>query len=43
MVLVGFRVELADQQLVEEVGVGNFLFRRLLQARGRVLGMFNSS
>src|SRR5919201_6720836 len=37
MVLVGFRVELAGQQLVEEVGVGNFLFRRLLQARGQLL------
>jgi hypothetical protein len=35
MVLVGFRVDLTGQQLVEEVGVGKFLFRRLLQARGK--------
>jgi hypothetical protein len=34
MVLVGFRVNLAGEQLVEEVGVGKFLFRGLLQARG---------
>jgi hypothetical protein len=37
MVLVGFRVNLAGEQLVEEVGVGKFLFRGLLQARGQFL------
>src|ERR1700677_5111566 len=37
MVLMGFRVDLRGQQLVEEVGVGKFLFRRLLQARGQFL------
>jgi hypothetical protein len=31
VMLVGFRVDLAGQQLIKEVGVGQFLFRRLLQ------------
>jgi hypothetical protein len=34
MIFVGFRSDLGGEQLVEEVGVGNFLFGRLLQARG---------
>jgi hypothetical protein len=37
MVLAGFRVDLTGEQLVEEVGVGKLLFRRLLQARGQFL------
>ena len=37
MVLVGFRVDLTGEQLVEEVGVGKFFFRGLLQARGQFL------
>jgi hypothetical protein len=37
MVLVGFRVDLTGQQLVEEVGLGKFLFRRLLQARTKFI------
>src|SRR5271165_5958566 len=37
MVLVGFRIDLAGQQLIEEISVGNFLFCRLLQARGKLL------
>ena len=43
MMLLAFRADLERQQVVEKVGVGNLLFRRLLQARGSVLGMFNSS
>jgi len=37
MVLVGFRVDLTGQQLVEEVGVGKLAFRGLPQARGQFL------
>jgi hypothetical protein len=37
MVLVGFRIDLAGQQLIEEISVRNFLFCRLLQARGKLL------
>lgn len=35
MVLLGLRADLGGEQVVEEVGVGDFLFRRLLQARGK--------
>src|SRR4051794_31034330 len=35
MMFMGFRPDLSGEQLVEEVGVGNFLFRRLFQARGK--------
>src|ERR1700692_2245572 len=37
MVLVGFCVNLAGEQLGEEVGVGKFLFRRLLRAHSQFL------
>jgi len=37
MMLVGLRIDLSGQQLIEEVGVGHFLLRRLLQARGKLL------
>jgi len=40
--LLSCRADLQRQQFVEEVSVGQFPFRRLFQARGRVLGMFNS-
>ena len=33
MMLLGLRADLKRKQFVEELGVGNFLFRRLLQAR----------
>src|SRR5260370_42256841 len=40
MMLLGLRADLKRQQFVEVFGVGDFLFRRLLQARGRlVLGL----
>ena len=32
--VLSLRADLGGQQLVEEVGVGNLLFRGLLQARG---------
>jgi hypothetical protein len=35
MMLVGLGVDLGGEQFIEEVGVGNFFFRRLLQARGK--------
>jgi hypothetical protein len=34
MMLLGFCADLERQQIVEKVGVGNLLFRCLLQARG---------
>ena len=34
MMLLGLRTDLQRKQFVEELGVGNFLFRRLLQACG---------
>src|SRR5216683_8235301 len=37
MMFVGLGVDLAGQQLIKEVGVGNLLFRRLLQARGKLV------
>jgi hypothetical protein len=37
MVLVSFGVDLAGQQLIEEVSVGGVLFRRLFQAGGKLL------
>ena len=37
MVLVGLRSDLRGEQFVEELGVGNFLFRRLFQARGKFI------
>jgi|HubBroStandDraft_5_1064220.scaffolds.fasta_scaffold525438_3 hypothetical protein len=37
MVLVRFRVDLAGQQLIEEVGVGSFVLGRLLEAGGQFL------
>jgi hypothetical protein len=37
MMLLRLGNDLGGQQLIEEVGVGNFLFRRLLQARGKLL------
>jgi hypothetical protein len=33
--LLGLRADLECKQFVEEVGVGNLFFRRLLQARGQ--------
>lgn len=35
MVLVGLRADLGGEQLVEEVGVRDFLLRRLLQTCGK--------
>jgi len=37
MVLVSFCIDLAGQQLIEEVGVGSFFFRRLFQLGGKLL------
>ena len=37
MVLVGLRFDLRGEQFVEELSVGNFLFRRLFQARGKFI------
>jgi hypothetical protein len=37
MVPVSFCVNLASQQLIEKVGLGGFLFRRLFQAGGQLL------
>jgi hypothetical protein len=37
MVLLGLRPDLDGEQFVEEVGVGDFLFRRLLQACGELV------
>jgi hypothetical protein len=34
---VSFRADLAGQQLIEEVGVGSFLFCSLFQAGGKLL------
>src|SRR5215471_4297826 len=37
MMLVGLRVDLAGEQLIEEVRVGNLLLGRLFQTRGKFL------
>lgn len=37
MMLVSFCIDFRGQQLIEEVGVGSFLLRRLFKAAGKLL------